>query len=214
MKYLIILITLLFSIQILNGEADENRTIRNSMAYKYDRNRVEFRLRQHASEAYPYLRWYGMDTEYIFLVDFSIPSGYDRLFLYEYDRDTILFECMVAHGQGLQDSIETWDGIPSIFSNTHESHNSSLGKYMIGKRGKSVWGVGTKYELYGLDTSNSNAHERDIVLHSWSAIPNREIYPRPLAKSWGCPAVSDSCFQIIDGVIYYRGNSMMLYIYN
>ncbi len=191
----------------------EDRSIKKTF-YSYDRAAIENRVRQKAYELKPYAVENWLDTDYVFLIDFSIPSGFNRMFLYEYARDTILYECLVAHGSGLTDTTSTWDGIPLAFSNVENSHLSSLGKYIIGERGKSIWGVGVKYVLEGLDYSNDLAKQRDIVLHSWGQIPNKEVYPLAIEESWGCPAVSDSCFAAIDGIIYYRPVHMMLYIYN
>ncbi len=184
------------------------------MFYRYDRQAIEYKVRQKALELKPYAIENWLDTNYVVLIDYSIPSGFNRLFVFDYDHDTIIYECLVTHGSGYDDSTATWDGIPLSFSNTENSHLSSLGRYIIRDRGKSGWGVGVKYQLEGLDYSNNQAMQRDIVLHSWGKIPNEEVYPLSIKESWGCPAVSDSCFTALDGIIYYRPVSMMMYIYN
>ncbi len=189
------------------------KTIKSAF-YKYDREEIEANIRFHAWEAKAYNKAHYIDTEYIFLIDYSIPSGFNRLFLYDYAADSVIFEALVAHGSGYGDTCSTWDGRPKCFSNVSESHLSSIGRYIIADRGPSGWGVGINYRLEGIDFSNDNANSRDIVLHSWSRIPDREVYPTTIVESWGCPAVSDSCFGVIDGVVYYRPLPMMLYIYN
>ncbi len=182
--------------------------------YQYDREAIEARAFRHAKNLKQFAIWNNMDTNLFFLIDFSIPSGFNRLFLVDLNRDSIVFETLVAHGSGRYDDAETWDGVPTQFSNIENTNLSSLGRYSIGSRGRSVWGVGTKYLLHGLDSTNDNARMRSIVLHSWPSIPNKEIYPGKIEMSWGCPAVSDSAFHIIDGVIYYGSRQMLMEIYN
>ena len=72
------------------------------------------------------------------------------------------------------------------------------GKFKIGKRDYSSWGINVKYWMQGLESSNSNAVKRVVVLHSWPAVANEEIYPRYSPLSWGCPAVSDEFMQLLD----------------
>ncbi len=189
------------------------QNIPSQQMYQYDRQAIENEAFRRARNLKYFAIRNGLDTNFFFLIDFSIPSGFNRLFLVDLDRDTILFETLVSHGSGRYDDAETWDGIPTTFSNIENTNLSSLGRYIIGSRGKSMWGVGTKYILHGIDSTNDNAKDRSIVLHSWSSIPNKEIYPGKIEMSWGCPAVSDSSFQIIDGVIYYRPRAMLMEIY-
>ena len=79
-----------------------------------------------------------------------------------------------------------------------DSHCSMKGKYKIGKRDYSSWGIHVKYWLDGLEESNKNAVERVVVLHSWEAVGNEEIFPDYSPLSWGCPAVSDAFMKKLD----------------
>jgi hypothetical protein len=87
------------------------------------------------------------------------------------------------------------------FSNVEGSHKSSIGKYAIGERGPSQWGVGIKYLLHGLESTNSNALRRAIVLHSWDQVSDHEIHPNGTPEGWGCPAVSNESMRIIDELL-------------
>ena len=42
-----------------------------------------------------------------------------------------------------------------------------------------------------MENTNTNAEKRVVVLHSWDAVSNKEIYPRFAPLSWGCPAVPE-----------------------
>jgi hypothetical protein len=72
------------------------------------------------------------------------------------------------------------------------------GKYKIGNRDYSSWGINVKYWLHGLEATNKNAVKRVVVLHSWNAVKNKEIYPKYSPLSWGCPAVSNEFMEKID----------------
>jgi hypothetical protein len=51
-----------------------------------------------------------------------------------------------------------------------------------------------------------------VVLHSWSAVSNDEIYPRYSPLSWGCPAVSDEFMQILDEKLKAVEKPVLLWI--
>jgi len=91
---------------------------------------------------------------------------------------------------------------------------SSLGKYRIGKRGYSNWGINVNYKLHGLEASNSNAYKRIIVLHSWKDIPNDEVYPRGCPEGWGCPAVSNDFMRKLDVLLKNSRKSVLMWVYN
>ena len=101
-----------------------------------------------------------------------------------------------------------------VFSNTPDSHLSSLGKYRIGKRGYSNWGIHVNYRLHGLESTNSNAFSRDIVLHSWESVADLETYPKGTPEGWGCPAVSDNTMRELDSLLQNSGENVLLWIYN
>lgn len=72
------------------------------------------------------------------------------------------------------------------------------GKYKIGNRDYSSWGINVKYWLHGLESTNKSAEKRVVVLHSWNAVKNKEVYSRYAPLSWGCPAVSNEFMEKLD----------------
>ncbi|MCB9197288.1 MAG: murein L,D-transpeptidase catalytic domain family protein [Flavobacteriales bacterium] len=165
-------------------------------------------------EAEEFCKTKGLNTDYCILIDFSIHSGKKRLFLYDLKNDSVIVSAMVSHGCG--DAAWGMDNTKTnpVFSNQHESHCSSLGKYKIGKRGYSSWGINVNYKLHGLESSNSNAYDRVIVLHSWEAIPHKEVYPNGTPEGWGCPAVSNEFMTYLDGILKDKKKDVLLWIYN
>lgn len=98
------------------------------------------------------------------------------------------------------------------FSNRSDSHCSSIGKFKVGKRDYSSWGIYVKYWLHGLEPTNTNAAERVVVLHSWEAVSNEEIFPRYSPLSWGCPAVSDDFMKVLDQKLKKVKKPVLLWI--
>ena len=99
-----------------------------------------------------------------------------------------------------------------VYSNQVDSHCSAKGKYKIGNRDYSSWGIKVKYWLEGLEESNSNAQKRLIVLHSWEAVSDSEIYPHYSPLSWGCPAVSNAFMELLDPLLQQSKKPVLLWI--
>ncbi|MFM6925690.1 MAG: murein L,D-transpeptidase catalytic domain-containing protein, partial [Ferruginibacter sp.] len=116
------------------------------------------RLKQQAASIQSYAKVNNYSSDYVFLVDMSIPSGKNRFFVYNLKADSLECSSLVAHGFGstVKDSEDQL-----IFSNNNYSCKTSLGKYKIGSSYNGTYGLA--YKLYGLDSTNSRAFERAIV---------------------------------------------------
>lgn len=172
------------------------------------------RIKSKADEARTYCKSKGMNTQYCFLLDMKIHSGRERFFIYDFKKDTIVDQGIVSHGCGKYG----WGGDETktapVFSNTPESHLSSIGKYKVGKRGYSSWGIHVKYWLHGLDKTNSNAVKRIIVLHGWDMVPESSTYPVGCPEGWGCPAVSNGFMKRIDKRLKTSTRGVLLWMFN
>jgi len=171
------------------------------------------RTKTKAIAAYTYCKANGFNTEFCVLIDMSIHSGKNRLFVYNFSKDSISTKALCAHGSCDNLPEVDYNDINPKFSNTHETHCSSLGKYKIGKRGYSNWGVHFNYKLHGLESTNSNAYARTIVLHSWEMMPDEETFPNTIPYSWGCPMVSDKAMKIVDRLLKTNKKPTLLWIY-
>ncbi len=169
------------------------------------------RLRKKAGEALEYCRSHSMDTTFCLLVDMGIHSGKFRLFEWNFEEGTVVKSSLCSLGSCGGDH----NGIPkaSDFSNVSGSGCSSLGKYRIGKRSYSNWGINVHYKLHGLESTNNNAFRRIIVLHSWANIKNEEIYPWKASESLGCPIVSDETMRYLDTRLRVKENKVLLWIF-
>ena len=139
----------------------------------------------------------------------SIPSGKNRLFVYDFRKKEIVVQGLCAHGVGGGST-----ATKPIFSNTEGSDCTSLGKYTVKNRSYSNWGINIHYKMYGLEHTNSNAFKRVVVLHSYTPVPNQEIYPQTLfGQSAGCPVVADDTMRAIDKLLRHRSKPVLLWIY-
>lgn len=61
------------------------------------------------------------------------------------------------------------------------------------------------FKLHRMDTSNSNAFKRVIVLHSYEYVPDSPPHPLPCPTSWGCPMVSNNLMKKLDVLLKREG---------
>jgi hypothetical protein len=144
------------------------------------------------------------DKEIISICDFSLSANVNRLWVIDLQHNKILFNTYVAHGQGSGEEFAT------AFSNTENSHQSSIGFYVtdetyIGEHGLSL-------RLKGLDNQyNSAAFDRGIVLHGADYVSENFIAGNQrLGRSWGCPAVAT---ELAPNIINTIKNGSCLFIY-
>jgi hypothetical protein len=155
-----------------------------------------------------------MNTEFCILVDMSIHSGENRFFIYDFGKNSTIKSGLCSHGCCDNAWGSDYTKQNPVFSNIPGSHCSSVGKYRIGKRGYSNWGINVNYRLHGLETTNSKAYSRDIVLHSWDMVPDRELFPEGTPEGWGCPAISNKLMRELDKMLKKSHTPVLLWIYN
>jgi len=128
------------------------------------------------------------------VVDFSQPSRLQRFHLVETATGRVSSH-LVAHGRGSDPGHTGW---LERFSNENGSNASCAGAfrtddYYVGAHGRSL-------RLTGLDTSNSNAQARGIVVHgAWYVSPEMARTHGVLGRSEGCFAFStDSLKEVME----------------
>lgn len=166
------------------------------------------RLKEQAAVIKEYAKANHFNTDYCFLVDMSLPSGKKRFFIYNIKKGSIEYSSLVAHGWGSNQP----NNDQLVFSNTPYSFKTSLGKYKVGVSYNGAFGPA--YKLQGLDSTNSNAYERAIVLHSEGHVPESEVYPSRICESAGCPMVNPAFLTILSTYIKASQKPMLLWIYN
>lgn len=146
------------------------------------------------------------NTTTCFFVDMNLPSGKNRFFIYDLTKDSVINAGIVAHGSCNQSFLSK-----PKFSNKPGCGCTALGKYKVGYKYKGRFG--NAYKLYGLDSSNSNAFKRNIVLHSYYMVPDKETYPMPVCNSLGCTMVSDDYLCTLEREIDASARPILLWIF-
>jgi len=139
------------------------------------------------------------------VIDYSKPSTAKRLWVFDLRTHALLYEELVAHGQG------TGDDLARVFSNEPDSHRSSLGLFAtdqtyVGKNGYSL-------RLDGLERGiNDRARERAIVMHGAPYVSEAFIKAQGrLGRSFGCPAIRQGVArEVLDRI---RGNGLLFAYY-
>ena len=196
MKYFFLLITICF----LCCNNSEVETLAVKDYNSYHKEAKEFCVENEYNE------------DYYFLVDLSVHSGKNRFFIYDFETNKVIDKNLVTHGScdQFEENPEKWEKVK--FDHRVDSHCSMKGKYKIGNRDYSSWGINVKYWLHGLESTNKSAEKRVVVLHSWSAVKNKEVYPKYSPLSWGCPAVSDAFMEKLDVRLQQSEKPVLLWI--
>jgi hypothetical protein len=160
-------------------------------------------------EAFQYCKSNKLNQDKFILIDLGVHSGLKRFFVYDFKQNKVLNSYMVSHGCGDNEWGKTSSIENAPVSNEFDSHCSSIGKYVISDRGISQWGIKVNYLLHGKEKTNSNAVKRAIVLHSWEAVSNDEVYPNGIPEGWGCPAISNESMKEIDEILKQNKNVLM-----
>ncbi len=117
------------------------------------------------------------------IVDFTLPSTQKRLFVIDLENFKLLFNTYVAHGRN------SGKEYAQHFSNSPESHMSSLGFYVTlntyyGDNGLSLRLEGEEKGI------NDNALSRAIVIHPADYVSEKTVESLGyLGRSFGCPAL-------------------------
>lgn len=162
-------------------------------------------------EALDFCKSKGLSTKQCVMVDMSIHSGYERLFIWDFENQIETFCALVGHGDCGKDWTLSEDVEPE-FSDRPKSRCTPIGKFKIGSRGYIQYGVKLKYTLHGLESSNRNAISRGIVLHSSQFVPDERLYPEHIVESYGCPIVSNNFFGTLDQIIQQDSKPLLFWI--
>jgi hypothetical protein len=141
-------------------------------------------------------------------IDFSLHSKEERFYEFDVQLKT-LTKYHVAHGKG---SDEDFDGYLDKWSNKDGSLCSSKGLYLCSEPYTSTLKFGRALRLDGLDTTNSNARDRGVVLHGADYVDPKYIKKNGKAgRTYGCFGVS---FDHISSLINKFKNGSFIYAWD
>lgn len=117
------------------------------------------------------------------VIDFSLPSAEERLWIFDLQSKKLLLQDLVAHGSG------SGDNYAAAFSNIEGSHQSSIGLFRTAESYTGRHGYSLRMD--GLERGiNDLARQRAIVIHAADYVDPGWVarYGR-IGRSQGCPAV-------------------------
>lgn len=167
-------------------------------------------MTERASEAFDYAKLHKMNGNYVLLVDYSIPSGTPRLFVWSHDENKIVARTYVMHGPGEGSTAEH-----PVFSNRVGSKCSSLGKFKVTKLHGSK--IKRSFRLQGLDRNNSNAFRRGIMIHRSTWVDrycSKDYIPLHEQSCQGCITVSSKGMGYLERLIETESKPLLLWSYN
>ena len=137
----------------------------------------------------------GIDSTRLAVIDYSVSSLKPRLWVFDLAARRLLYQEVVAHGQG------SGEDVPSRFSNTEGSHQSSLGLFFTGDTYSGHNGYSMR--MQGLEAGvNDAAMARAIVMHGADYVdPDNGRRMGRLGRSWGCPALRNAVAKPIIDVL-------------
>ena len=139
------------------------------------------------------------------VIDYSLPSTEQRLWVFDLKRRKLLFHELVAHGRNSGENMAT------LFSNQNESHATSLGLFRTQESYRGQNGYSLRME--GLEPGfNDNAFDRAIVIHGAPYVsPVLARANGRIGRSLGCPAVRPAiAHRLIDSM---KGGQLLFSYY-
>jgi hypothetical protein len=117
------------------------------------------------------------------VIDYSLPSAKQRLWIFDLQRKRLLLQDFVAHGR------QSGENIADRFSNLLGSHQTSLGLFRTAESYSGKHGYSLRMD--GLEPGlNDLARERAIVIHGAAYVSPRLVHSQGrIGRSLGCPAV-------------------------
>lgn len=136
------------------------------------------------------------------VIDYSLPSTVERLFVFDLTTSRLLYRERVAHGKN------SGNDVAVSFSNREGSLMSSLGAFVTAG---AYWGEnGYSLRLRGTEPLvNDRAEARAIVMHGAPYVSDASVKTLGrLGRSFGCPAIRPEIAhalidQIKDGSVLY-----------
>lgn len=170
-------------------------------AWKYYRlpslpDRKEYKtLEERSDKALAYAKAHNMSEKYALFVDYGLPSGTPRMFMWDFEKQEVIATTYVMHGPGGGSTAER-----ARFSNKPGSKCSALGRFMVTRD----HGIRLKrsYRLKGMDLDNQSAYARGLMIHpaKWvNSMCWKEYIPLNATACSGCVTVAS---RGMDQIVY------------
>lgn len=178
--------------------------------YIFDGKDYSEYLLRYANEAKEYAIASDMDEEYCVLVDYGIPSGTPRVFVWSFKEQRVVHSTYTMHGSGRGSTAEK-----AVYSNEMGSFCSTLGHFAITKKHGKLQKRG--FRLKGLDEDNQNAYSRGLMLHRSRWVDNycwKRYIPLNSKSCLGCVTISSRGFNYIEKLVYKEKKRILLWSFD
>lgn len=166
-------------------------------------------IEKRAEKALAFAQRHNMNEHYALFVDYTIPSGKPRLFVWDFKKNQIVASTYVMHGTGGGST----DRKPQ-FSNRPGSRCSSLGRFLVtkehGNRNK------RGFRLKGLDIDNQTAYTRGLMIHGARWVDSycwKEYIPLNESCCKGCVTVSSRGMSYLWHLVQNESKPILLWNY-
>lgn len=147
----------------------------------------------------------GVHKPILTVIDYSLPSYQQRMWIFDLRREKLLYNTYVAHGQN------SGMTVANHFSNQSSSKSSSLGTFIT--KDTYIGSKGISLNLQGLEQGfNDNAYNRRVVMHgAWYVEPSFIKQTGRAGRSWGCPSIAQSLAKPVINTL--KGGSVLFAYY-
>lgn len=164
-------------------------------------------IEERAEKALKFARRHNMNEHYALFVDYNIPSGTPRLFVWDFHQKKIIASTYVMHGSGGGSTAEH-----PRFSNRPGSNCSALGRFLVTKEHGNVNKRG--FRLKGMDTDNQTAYARGLLIHSSFWVDSNcwmKYIPLRSKSCSGCVTVSSRGMNYLGKLINKEKKPLLLW---
>ena len=166
-------------------------------------------LEDRATAALEFATKRDMSTKYALFVDYGVPSGTPRLYVWDFTQNKIVARTYVMHGPGKGSTAEK-----PVFSNKIGSNCSALGRFLVTKQHGRINKTG--YLLKGLDIDNQTAYVRGLMIHRSRFLDSnvwREYIPLNGRSCSGCVTVTSRGMDYIGKLVQSEDRPILLWNY-
>ena len=159
-----------------------------------------------ANDSKNYVQKHNLSDQYCLLVDYGLPSGTPRVYVWSFKENKIMFKAYTMHGSGGGSTDEE-----PVFSNKLGSKCSALGNFAITRQHGTINPAG--YRLKALDEENANAWDRALMIHDSYWVDNycdEKYIPLSEVICQGCVTVNVKAMEKIGRLVESESRMILL----
>lgn len=165
------------------------------------------------AELSDYCSTHNLRTDHIIIVDFSIHSSRNRFFVINTAKRSVIIRSKCAAGSGTNKFNHL------SFSNRPGSNCSCIGHFAVIKEQPMPTRKVPSLVLNGLDSTNSNALKRGILIHPSKTVDAytdsaQAVIPSDPTVSSGCFSISSAAMAELKNIFSQSAKPMLLYAFH